>query len=86
MNIIFYLSIAVIFICAIIMLILCKKNLDSKEDKNLINTRFIIVMIIFFIGVIAAVIYLSVSLGNLVVFLNNSMIQENIYGQSIQCI
>ena len=74
MNIIFYLSIVVIFICAIIMLILCKKNLDSKEDKNLINTRFIIVMIIFFIGVIAAVIYLSVSLGNLVVFLNNSMI------------
>ena len=86
MNIIFYLSIAVIFICAIIMLILCKKNLDSKEDKNLINTRFIIVMIIFFIGVIAAIVYLSVSLGNLVVFLNTSMMQENIYGQSIQCI
>ena len=86
MNIIFYLSIAVIFICAIIMLILCKKNLDSKEDKNLINTRFITVMIIFFIGVIAAIVYLAVSLGNLVVFLNTSMIQENIYGQSIQCI
>ena len=86
MEIIFYLSIAVIFICAIIMLILCKKNLDSKEDKNLINTRFIIVMIIFFIGVIAAIIYLAVSLGNLVVFLNTSMIQENINGQSIQCI
>ena len=86
MEIIFYLSIAVIFICAIIMLILCKKNLDSKEDKNLINTRFIIVMVIFFIGVIAAIIYLAVSLGNLVVFLNTSMIQENINGQSIQCI
>ena len=74
MDIIFYLSIAVIFICAITMLILCKKNLDSKEDKNLINTRFIIVMIIFFIGVIAAIVYLTVSLGNLVVFLNNHMI------------
>ena len=86
MNIIFYLSIAVIFICAIIMLILCKKNLDSKENTNLINNRFITVMIIFFIGVIAAIVYLAVSLGNLVVFLNNSMIQENIYGQSIQCI
>ena len=86
MDIVFYLSIAVIFICAIIMLILCKKNLDSKENKNLINTRFITVMIIFFIGVIAAIIYLAVSLGNLVVFLNNSMIQENIYGQSIQCV
>ena len=70
MDIIFYLSTAVIFICAIIMLILCKKNLDSKEDKNLINTRFIIVMIIFFIAVIAAIVYLAISLGNLVIFLN----------------
>ena len=86
MDIIFYLSIAIIFICAIIMLILCKKNLDSKEDKKLINTRFITVMVIFFIGVIAAIVYLAVSLGNLVVFLNSHMIQENIYGQSIQCI
>lgn len=74
MEIIFYLSIAVIFICAIIMLILCKKNLDSKENTNLINNRFITVMIIFFIGVIAAIVYLAVSLGNLVVFLNNRMI------------
>lgn len=73
MDIIFYLSIAVIFICAIIMLILCKKNLNSKEDKNLINTRFIIVMIIFFIAVIAAIVYLAISLGNLVVFLNTYM-------------
>ena len=73
MDIIFYLSIAVIFICAIIMLILCKKNLDSKEDKNLINTRFIIVVIIFFIAVIAAIVYLAISLGNLVVFLNTYM-------------
>lgn len=74
MEIIFYLSIAVIFICAIIMLILCKKNLNSKEDKNLINTRFIIIMVIFFIAVIAAIVYLAISLGNLVVFLNNHMI------------
>lgn len=73
MEIIFYLSIAVIFICAIIMLILCKKNLNSKEDKNLINTRFIIIMIIFFIAVIAAIVYLAISLGNLVIFLNNYM-------------
>lgn len=86
MEIIFYLSIAVIFICAIIMLILCKKNLNSKEDKNLINTRFIIIMIIFFIAVIAAIVYLAISLGNLVVFLNNYMMQEIVYGQSIQCI
>lgn len=76
MEIIFYLSIAVIFICAIIMLILCKKNLNSKEDKNLINTRFIIIMIIFFIAVIAAIVYLAISLGNLVIFLNNYMMQE----------
>lgn len=74
MEIIFYLSIAVIFICAIIMLILCKKNLNSKEDKNLINTRFIIIMIIFFIAVIAAIVYLAISLGNLVIFLNKYMI------------
>lgn len=73
MDIIFYLSIAVIFICAIIMLILCKKNLNSKEDKNLINTRFIIVIIIFFIAVIAAIVYLAISLGNLVIFLNAYM-------------
>ena len=73
MDIIFYLSTAVIFICAIIMLILCKKNLDSKEDKNLINTRFIIVMIIFFIAVISAIVYLAISLGNLVIFLNAYM-------------
>lgn len=86
MNIIFYLSITVIFICAIIMLILCKKNLNSKEDKNLINARFIIVMIIFFIAVIAAIVYLAISLGNLVIFLNNYMVQEIVYGQSIQCI
>lgn len=86
MEIIFYLSIAVIFICAIIMLILCKKNLNSKEDKNLINTRFIIIMIIFFIAVIAAIVYLAISLGNLVIFLNNYMIQEIAHGQSIQCI
>ena len=86
MDIIFYLSIAVTVICAIIILIFCKKNLDSKEDMNLINTKFIIVMIIFFIGVIAAVTYLAVSLGNLVVFLNNHMVQEIVYGQSIQCI
>lgn len=76
MDIIFYLSIAVIFICAIIMLILCKKNLNSKEDKNLINTRFIIIMIIFFIAVIAAIVYLAISLGNLVIFLNNYTMQE----------
>lgn len=74
MNIIFYLSITVIFICAIIMLILCKKNLNSKEDKDLINARFIIVMIIFFIAVIAAIVYFAISLGNLVFFLNNYMI------------
>lgn len=86
MDIIFYLSIAVIFICAIIMLILCKKNLDSKEDKTLVNTRFIIVVIIFFIAVIAAIVYLAISLGNLVIFLNTYMMQEIVYGQSIQCI